>query len=313
MSSSVADPTRAFLDHLTAIEGASPHTVDAYRRDLATVAHALETKSVDWNAINRDQLRHYLGYERKRGISSRSLSRRLAALRGFFRFLQRSGIREDNPATGLRPPRERRRLPRVTSEEMTHRILESVEFEGVRGDRDRAILEILYGCGLRLSELVGLALGDVDPTEGSLVVRGKGDRQRRVPFAGEASGALDTYLSGRLTESTWRAWREGRLGRDAARMPVFEGRAGRAVSRRTVQRVVRGAVQRAAAAGGISPHTLRHAFATHLLDHGAPLRGVQELLGHASLATTQVYTHVTPSRLRDALTEAHPRGRKTKD
>ena len=301
------EPVQAYLDHLRAVEGVSPRTVAAYATDLATVERALGR--VDWMTIGRDDLRRYLQIERRRGLAPSSIARRLAALRGLFRFLQRGGQREDNPAVGLRSPRARRRLPRVTSEEMTHRILESADPSTDTGRRDRAVLELLYGCGLRLAELVGLQLGAVDPVTGTIRVRGKGDKERELPLAGEAARALDDYLSGRLAAATHRAWRTGILDPEARALPVLEGKGGRALSRRTVQRIVHRAVLRAAAGAGVSPHTLRHAFATHLLDHGASLRGVQELLGHASLATTQIYTHVTPNRLREALQTGHPRGR----
>ena len=313
--SSRRSPEERFLDHLRAVEGVSPRTVDAYRTDLGTVVRALVPademeKGVrpDWKRLGIDDLRRYLAHERRRGLSSRSLSRRLAALRAFFRFLVREGEREDDPSVGLRIPHVGRRLPRVASEEWVTRLLESPDPGTERGRRDRAVLELLYGSGLRLAELTGLRLGDLDWPGRSLRVRGKGSKERLLPLVGEAERALAAYLGGRLSASAWDAVRAGRVDGTLSGCPVFTGRKQAPLARRTVQAIVSRAVK-ATAGPRLSPHDLRHAFATHLLDRGADLRGVQELLGHANLSTTQVYTHVTTSRLRESFDAAHPRAR----
>lgn len=300
---------QAFLDQLRAVRGLAPRTVEAYARDLAGVGPALGLgagEEPDWLGLDTDDLRRWMAHERGRGIAARSLARRLAALRALFRFLRDQGWRDDLPTAGLRAPRVRRRLPRVPSEEVAGRIVESPDLQTARGRRDRAILELLYGAGLRLAELVGLTLAQLDLPGGRITVDGKGGRQRLVPLAGEARAALLAYLGDRLPPQRLAALREGRLPASDHAAPVFAGRRG-AIGRRTVQRVVERAVRTAVAGSGLSPHDLRHAFATHLLDRGAELRGVQELLGHASLSTTQVYTHVSQRRLRDAFEQAHPR------
>lgn len=297
-----------FLDHLRAVAGASPRTVTAYAADLRTVVLALAPPpdELDWTRVGLDDLRRYLAHERRRGVGARSLARRLAALRAFFRFLVREGHRASDPTVGLRLPRIGRRLPRVPNEVQVASLVESPDPATERGRRDRAILELLYGAGMRLAELTGLRLGHLDWPGEQVRVLGKGARERMVPLAGAAKEALDAYLGSRLGHETWRALRAGRCAPEDLGAPVFVGRGQAPLARRTVQAIVERAV-RASFGPRVSPHGLRHAFATHLLDHGADLRGVQELLGHANLSTTQVYTHVTTTRLRASFEAAHPR------
>lgn len=305
------DPREAWLDHLRAVRSASPRTVDAYRRDLESVEAALRKSSddapIDWIRLDSDDLRRWMGHERKRGISSRSLARRLSALRSLFAFLQSMGYREDRPTTGLRSPRLRRALPRVPSERIVEEILEQPDTSQERGRRDRAILELLYGCGLRLSEVVGMDLGSLDLPGESLRVLGKGSKERVVPLVGEAKHRLQDYLERRLPAGVYHGLVQGSLQREEARVPVFLGRGGSRIAPRTVQAMLQRMLRAALLGSGVSPHDLRHAFATHLLDHGADLRGVQELLGHASLSTTQIYTHLSSARLAEVYKQAHPR------
>lgn len=303
------DRIRSFQDHLRVVAGASPRTVEAYGRDLRRAEDILADGDapVDWTGVDPDDLRRVLAHERARGLAPSTLARRMASLRGFFRFLQERGDRPDRPTSGLRSPRHRRRLPSTLSEGGAASIMEVVDTDTARGIRDRALLEVLYGCGVRLAELVGMDLGDLDLRAGSIRVRGKGDKERLVPLAGEAGHWLRQYLDGRLPPDLARALDAGRVGGEASTTPVWLGRGVRRISRRTVQRVVAKAVREASASRGISPHDLRHAFATHLLDRGADLRSVQELLGHATLSTTQIYTHVSTRRLREAYSQAHPR------
>ena len=298
-----------YLDHLRVVDGASERTLEAYARDLRT----LRDWAVDTDrrplALDADDLRAFLATEKRRGIGARSLTRRMAALRGFFRFLVREGRRNDDPTVALRLGRGPRRLPRTPSEELVGRLLDSPDPATARGRRDRAVLEVLYGAGLRLAEVVGLRLGDVDWKQGIARVTGKGSKTRIVPLGDAAVEALAAYLGSRLEATAWRDVRAGRLDATTAALPVIAGRSGGPIGRRTVQRIVARAVE-ATAGPKLSPHDLRHAFATHLLDRGAELRGVQELLGHASLSTTQIYTQVTNARLRGAFDAAHPRARR---
>lgn len=307
MNGAPTHPDR-FLDHLRSVDGASPRTLAAYSADLRTVVAALGTagEDFDWCAVGLDDLRRYLAHERRRGIAARSLARRLAALRAFFRFLVRDGRRDSDPTVGLRLPRVGRRLPRVPNESMVATLLESPDPSTERGRRDRAVLELLYGAGVRLAELTALRLGHVDWPAEQIRVRGKGSRERMVPLAGEAKRALAVYLEARLGRETWQGLCAGRCAPADQGAPVFVGRSQAPLARRTVQAIVERAV-RASFGPRLSPHDLRHAFATHLLDRGADLRGVQELLGHANLSTTQVYTHVSTARLRASFDAAHPR------
>jgi integrase/recombinase XerC len=301
------DDLSRFLDYLRAVEAASPRTVEAYARDLRALSASVGTGGpVDWTAVDRDDLRRFLGEQRRLERSPSTIARRLSAIRAFFRFLVREGRRDDNPASALRSARQKRRLPRTPGEELVNRILEACDLDTEGGRRDRAILEMLYGGGLRLSELVGLTLGDIDWPGGTLRVMGKGARERIVPFSGEAPRALRACLADRLSADTIRGLEAGVLAAGSARLPVFARKDGRAISPRTVQRIVARAT-REGGGGRLSPHDLRHAFATHLLDRGADLRGVQELLGHASLSTTQIYTQVSVARLRESFDDAHPR------
>jgi site-specific recombinase XerD len=306
----VPELEQAWIDHLRAIRGLSPRTLEAYARDLASVRKALRERTsqeTNWLEIDTDQLRIWFSYERGRGISSRSLARRLSALRGFFAFLKSRGLRSDQPTFGLNSPRLSRRLPRVPSEELVSQLMETPDCSHERGRRDRAVLELLYGCGLRLSELVALQLGQIDLPAETMRVLGKGAKERIVPLVGEAKYRLSDYLSRRLPVAVFDALAQGALRGEDREVPVFLGRAGRRIARRTVQAMLARTMRAAAMGTGLSPHDLRHAFATHLLDRGAELRGVQELLGHASLSTTQIYTHVSSTRLKEVYRQAHPR------
>lgn len=299
------------MNHLRAVRGVSTRTLEAYRRDLESVENALcpadDLSPLDWTRVSADDLRRWMGQERRRGIGSRSLARRLSALRSFFAFLQSMGYREDRPSTGLRSPRLRRALPRVPSESIVEQILEQPELETERGRRDRAILELLYGCGLRLSEVVGMNLGSIDLPGESLRVLGKGSKERILPLVGEAKFRLADYLERRLPQTVYQGMVQGSLERQESGAPVFLGRGSARIAPRTVQAMLQRTLRSALLGTGISPHDLRHAFATHLLDRGADLRGVQELLGHASLSTTQIYTHLSSARLAEVYRQAHPR------
>jgi len=317
------DPLQAFLDHLAHERGLSPRTVAAYGCDVrAFLATARERGEVpaagapDWRGLDgaRDLVRVHLARLRRDGKKVRSVDRHLAALRCFYRFLQTTGAIETVPAnlTAGRGGRERT-LPRDLTVELASRLVEAPDIDTARGRRDRALLEMIYGLGLRLAEVVGLDLGDLDLPSGRVRVLGKGNRERIMPLGGCAATALDEHLGGVLEPAVWQDLKDGRLRGDHARRPVFEGRPGRRIGRRTVQQRVARHAQRVAGTAGVSPHTLRHSFATHLLEGGAGIRVVQELLGHRNLTTTQIYTHLGRGRLRAAFEGAHPRARRNAD
>lgn len=303
-----------FTADLEAGRGFSPRTAEAYRRDLAAwltwLAARDDGKLPPAAKLQPSHVTLYLADISRRGRSARTLARHLAAIRSYARWRQRHG--EDATFTaGLRGPKLPRPMPAFLTEAEMERVFHLDFGEGTAGLRDRAVLELLYASGIRLAELIGLNRDDsVDLTRGQVRVLGKGNRERIVPIGREAVRALEAY--GAATAAEARADRDG--------LPFFIGTGGRRLSRRTVQRLIAGHLGRVAARAGLSPHLLRHTVATHLLSRmsregsgkssvSAPdIRAVQELLGHVSLSSTQVYTHVTVDRLRRAVTVAHPRG-----
>lgn len=285
---------------LCAVEGKSPHTVTSYASDVRLFLHwAAAHGHREADAWKLPVMRAYLSVMTTRGSKPSSIIRRVAAFRSFGRYLSRRGLIPADPASRLVLPRKSGRLPRFIPEPEIQRLLNGPWGTEERDLRDRAILEMLYGTGMRLSELVGLDREDVDLAAGTARVLGKGGKERQVCFGPPAADALRAYLNGSRSEAE--------KGRGAA---IFTGPSGRRVHPRTVQRRVALQLGRLARAGGASPHALRHSFATHLLDHGAEIRAIQELLGHASLGTTQVYTHVSIEALREAVDRFHPRSRK---
>jgi integrase/recombinase XerC len=292
---------RRFLRYLRAERNASPLTIKSYREDLN---HFREFLGKDADPIpgslSTPVLRGYVVALHEAGYSAATIARRLASLRSFFRFGQREGWAEGNPAKPLRNPRKGRRLPHVLSTAEIEQLLNAPPADGFLGLRDRAILETMYSAGLRISELVGLCEGDVDLRAGIVRVRGKGKRERLAPLGSYAIKALRRYLSIRKLHP-----REAQ-GDDA---PVFVNRFGRRLTTRSVARMLEKYLKLTGLDHRTTPHSLRHSFATHLLERGADIRAVQELLGHKSLITTQIYTHVNAARLKEVYERAHPRAR----
>ena len=297
-----------FLIELAGQRRASPLTLLYYRRDVARVLDlaAGSGRPVAPAAWTRELLERALRDLHLRGHSAASAARALATWRSFSRFCVRRGLVERDPARGLPFPRLPQRLPRTLT---AASLAESLDRLAESGDpaalRDRALLEVAYSSGLRLAELVGLNRDDLDRAGGLLRVRGKGRRERIVPLGAGAQSALERYLESHRPAATGLATAPILRARGGA--PVFVGPSGRRLSGRTVQRVVLRRLAAAAAGLGVSPHALRHSFASHLLDRGADLRAIQEMLGHRSLASTQIYTHVSNRRLRQAYERAHPR------
>lgn len=291
------DALEQFLTELAAQRRASPHTLSAYRRDIARVLDLASGpgRPVPTEAWTRELLERALRDLFRTRHAAASSARALAAWRSFSRFCVRRGILTTDCARALPFPRLARRLPRTLPQRDLARALDRLAGDDPAGLRDRALLELAYSSGLRLSELVGLNRGDVDRQSGLLRVRGKGRRERVVPAGQLALAALDRYLAA------------GARGGERADQPVFVNARHLRLSGRTVQRVVRRRLGEVAGGIGVTPHALRHSFASHLLDNGADLRAIQELLGHRSLTSTQVYTHVSGSRLRKAYQQAHPR------
>jgi len=293
----VREALERFLDELAAQRRASPHTLSAYRRDVARVLDLAsgEGKPVAPSEWTRALLERAMRESYRARHAASSTARALAAWRSFSRFCVRRGILERDPARELSFPRLPRRLPRTLPAPDLNGVLDRLASNDPASLRDRALLEVLYSSGLRLAELVGLNHGDLDARAGLLRVRGKGRRERVVPIGEKALAALDAYHAS-LPEHDARADRA-----------VFVNASGQRLSGRTVQRVASRRLGQLATGLGVSPHALRHSFASHLLDAGADLRAIQELLGHRSLSSTQVYTHVSAARLRKAYQQAHPR------
>ncbi|MDF1542560.1 MAG: site-specific tyrosine recombinase XerD [Anaerosomatales bacterium] len=292
-----------FISHLTVERGASRNTLAAYRRDLRAYESLLRSRGVGDPAFaTREDVGAFVFALQQRGLAPASVERSLAAVKSFHKFLVREGLAEDHPAGRVPLPKKPSRLPDVVSIEDIERLLSQPFAEDPAGMRDRAILETLYGCGLRVSELTGLDLLDLDLNEGMLRVRGKGDKDRVVPVAGVAEALLDDYL--RHGRPHLKATRS-RGGTDPS--AVFVNVRGGRLTRQAVF----GIVKRYGGRVGldIHPHTLRHSFATHLLEGGADLRALQEMLGHADISTTQVYTHVGVAHLREEYLSTHPRAR----
>lgn len=288
---------REFLLYLKVERGLSPLTVEAYQRDLRRFTEFAARRGLaSPREVGRGELTDFLEEMRDRGISPRSLARITAALRRFNRFLLEEGTGDSLPVSDLPYPRHLRPLPRVLSREEVEVLLEQ-EFPGdAKGLRDKAILETLYGTGIRISELVGLDVEDLDLEEREMRVLGKGGRERVVPVGGSACEALAAYLShGRV-----------RLTRKPAQRALFLNSRGGRLTRQGAWGLVRKYARRVGLEEKMTPHTLRHSFATHLLENGVDLRYIQELLGHASISTTQIYTHVSGKRLREVYMEAHP-------
>jgi len=287
-----------FLDHLRAEAGLAENSVRAYGRDARRWLDRLDREGRAPEAARREDLLEHLAAERARGLSPRSLARALAAIRALHRFLVREGRAAADPTAAVDAPRLWSRLPAVLDRERVAALLASPDARTVIGRRDRALLEVLYGCGLRASEAAGLGLDRVSFDLGVLRVLGKGAKERLVPFGARARAALEAWIA------------HGRPRFAGARggTALFLTRAGRPMRREDVWRSVRRHLRRAGIAGDASTHTLRHSFATHLLEGGADLRSVQEMLGHASVQTTQIYTHTDAARLVAVHRKFHPRG-----
>jgi integrase/recombinase XerD len=285
----------AWLDHLAAERGLARNSVAAYRRDLEALLTQLAGRGLA--AALQDDLLVALRRMRTAGRSPRSVARWLVAVRGYYTWLAQEGAIAENPAARLTPPKVWKTLPKVLDGSDVVRLLEAPDRAEPRGARDAAMLEVLYATGLRASELCGLRLSDLRLDAGYLRCVGKGSKERVVPLGAEASLALQTYLG---------SGREALLAGKRTET-VFVGRAGRPLSRQGFWKLIKAHGRRAGIRASLSPHVIRHSFATHLLENGADLRVVQMLLGHADISTTQIYTHVNRERLKRLYRDFHPR------
>jgi integrase/recombinase XerC len=303
------DAIRAFMTFLAVERQASPETIRSYRSDLQQLTTFLiqaqpvpkRPRSLEIGGVTTDSLRAYLHWLDRRGEKASSLARKLACLRSFYRFHVREGTVAKNPAEDIRSPKLPKTLPRVLTKDDANALMEFPKGVAPLSLRDRAILETLYSTGARVSEAVGLNLGDLNQADGLVHLRGKGRKERIVPIGDVALHAIQAYRHS-LKHTAERA---------RAAMPLFLNHRGGRLTARSVARLV-ASYSSHLAGGAISPHALRHSYATHLLDEGADLRSIQEMLGHASLSTTQKYTHLATDQLLAVYDRAHPRAKTTK-
>ncbi|HEY1834723.1 MAG TPA: site-specific tyrosine recombinase XerD [Solirubrobacteraceae bacterium] len=291
-----------FLAYLELERGLSRNTLDAYRSDLLQLSHHLETRTLTLRTAQREDLAAFLGdlaegSEGRPPVAASTVARKVACMRSFYRHLRREELLDRDPTAELRGPRKLQRLPRVLTRGEVSSLLASPHGTDPLALRDRALLELMYACGLRASEAVGLTTSEVSLEEGMLCARGKGSKERLVPIGRQALAALEAYS------------RRGRprLVGDTVQDHLMVNHRGGALTRQGLYKIVQGHARRVGLDQKMSPHTLRHTFATHLLAGGCDLRSLQEMLGHADLATTQVYTHLSAERLKDAYFGAHPR------
>jgi integrase/recombinase XerC len=286
------DAIGAFLEYLAVERGASPHTVRGYAGDLREFSAFLRRAGdLGPAAIDMRSVRGYLASLHQRGLAKSSIGRKLASVRSCLRFLARRGVIEQNPARLVRSPRPPRRLPSFLPKDESKQLLDRAPGSSASGSRDHALLELLYATGIRVAECCGLDGTDVDRSHGTIRVLGKGDKERVVPVGEIALEAIDAYLAARARPDG----------------PLFTNARGGRLTTRSAQRIVGRQARLSGTSRRVTPHTLRHTFATHMLGEGADLRLIQELLGHRRLSTTQRYTHVSPERLMKVYDAAHPR------
>ncbi|KPK60870.1 MAG: recombinase XerC [Gammaproteobacteria bacterium SG8_31] len=298
MSELSRGPVHDYLRYLRYERRMSPNTERNYQRDIEALCRFLEREDLSgWEDIDSYHIRAFASWCHRRGLAPRSIQRRMSALRGLFRFLLREGLVDSNPAADVPSPKMPKRLPKTLDVDQIARLLE-INGNGPLALRDRAIMELFYSSGLRLAELVGLKVTDLDLVDGTVTVVGKGNKTRILPVGGKAREAITAWLRARAEMA----------GHDLE--ALFLSRRGRPLSPRAVQTRLREWSRRIGMATGVNPHLLRHSFATHLLESSGDLRSVQELLGHADISTTQIYTHLDFQHLARIYDKSHPRARK---
>ncbi len=304
---------KRYLIHLGIEKRVSEATLRAYEGDVLQFTGFMKRESgglIALGSVDGLAVKSFLGSLSRGGYSSRSISRKVASLKSFFSFCVKEGVLKKDPTIGLSNPKTGGDLPVFAAADAMEKMMSLPATDNRKGIRDRAILELLYGTGMRLSELVGCDIGSCDFGKGTILVLGKREKERLLPLSGMAVVSLKGYLQSEYgvplsNLDDMKSYRE--FFADNMKAPLITGPSGARISRRTVQRIVRKYLEQVASLSRMSPHVLRHTFATHLLDAGADLRAVQELLGHVNLSTTQIYTHVTTERLRKVYDQAHPR------
>jgi len=289
-----------FLEYLEKERSYSPHTIKAYETDLIQFSQFVKEYSgtgfFNVSSVDKKTVQHFVGSLTEKGLSPKSTGRKLASIKSFFRYLLKYAHVDSNPASAVKAPKQHATLPKFLQKEVLEQILSHSDKDDWQLKRDKTILELLYSTGIRLSELVAIDLGDVLIDQKTVKVFGKGGKERIVPFGGKAAEALVFYLKERNIH----------LQKDLNDNPLFISKQGLRISPRTVQSRLKKLFDSVAAGSGFTPHLMRHTFATHLLDHGADIRAVKELLGHASLSSTQIYTHLETKKMKKIFEQAHP-------
>jgi tyrosine recombinase XerC len=292
---------RSYLEYLEIERNYSAHTILSYETDLLRLVQFLRRDGIDsFDTVHKESLRAFIGFLLDEGFSQRSVARKIASMRSFFKYLRRQKIIDGNPALVLITPKVGKRLPSFLDEESVQLLLSLPDQSTPTGKRDTAILELFYSTGIRLSELISLNVSDLKQEEGLIKVKGKGRKERIVPVGRKALSAINEYLNEKKELST-----KAHVKSDER--PLFIVKEGRRMYPQAVGRMVRKYIGAVSEIEKKSPHILRHSFATHMLNHGADLRAVKELLGHESLSTTQVYTHVSSARMKKVYEDAHPK------
>ncbi len=293
-----------FLSYLKQERGYSHHTVVSYRKDLDRFREFYESytgnKASGFSAVDKTTVRHFLGKEFEEGFSSRTVARRLATLKSFFKYLVKIEELQHNPASGVKSPKTKKTLPSYHSDDVIEQLMAMPQTETLTGLRDLAILELFYSTGMRLGELARLNTGDVDTVNQLVRVFGKGKKERLIPIGNRVEISLGKYLSKRGIS----------VKSSGTNTPLFVNNKGIRISTRTIQHRVRLYLKQIAKTDQLGPHTLRHSFATHMMDRGADIRAVKDLLGHSSLSSTQVYTHLQPEKMKKIYKQAHPHGQR---
>jgi len=292
---------RSYLEYLEIERNYSAHTILSYETDLLSLVQFLRREEIgSFKNVHKESLRAFIGSLLDEGFSQRSVARKIASMRSLFKYLRRQRIIDGNPTLVLITPKAEKRLPSFLDEESVRQLLLSPDRSTPNGKRDIAILELFYSTGIRLSELIGLNLGDLMQEEGLIKVRGKGRKERIVPVGRKALAAIEEYLKEKKELPT-------KTNIKLDERPLFVMKEGRRLYPQAIGRMIRKYIGMVSEIEKKSPHVLRHSFATHMLNHGADLRAVKELLGHESLSTTQVYTHVSSARMKKVYEDAHPK------
>lgn len=290
----------AFVIFLSEEKGFSDHTIKSYKNDINKFLSFLLEKSIDLKKVSKKEIRDFLADQYDLGLSKKTIARRLASIKSFFKFLLNSNYVSYNPTLFLSTPKISKKLPDFIETKMIDELMDQPDHHTEKGLRDKAILELFYSTGMRLSELINLNIGSVDDKNNLIKVFGKGSKERLIPFGKRAKLCLEDYLKKRVLR-----WSSSNKD-----IPLFVNGKNKRIPRRTIQRRISNYIKMISSGKRLGPHTLRHTFATHLMERGADIRAVGDLLGHSSLSSTQVYTHVKPEKMKEVYKQSHPRGEK---